>query len=219
MSNPTDYLRAVKSRKAELTTRLETLRVRRLGLERTTEDITARVSQLRLSIVRDEFACATAAQHRDPAERREVEKLLSGFEESLREVHSDNHMLEISERELVREVARISRELSHLDEISDDELRRDNSSRVVGVERLTPRCSRDVVNQAVNALGRIPTWVPRRICEEEIGDALEQIHRFAREAAPGWEQQVRRKVMSTKFWVLVHAIREVVSAALGKKRA
>jgi hypothetical protein len=83
----------------------------------------------------------------------------------------------------------------------------------------TPRVEPTLLTSAVKALGNIPSWVPRRICEEQIGDALEQIHRFARDAAPGWEKQVLRKVRTTKFWVLVNAIREVVSAVLGKKRA
>lgn len=77
----------------------------------------------------------------------------------------------------------------------------------------------DVVASAERGLSSIPSWVPRRICDEEIGDALEYIAAVSRRGAPGWERDVRRKVWSTKLWVLCNAVREVVRAALGKQGA
>ena len=65
-------------------------------------------------------------------------------------------------------------------------------------------------------------WVqillPRRIRDEEIGDALEDLHRIVNDpTCPNVRRAVRWKVVTTWFWVIVHAVRNVTSAILGKK--
>ena len=57
------------------------------------------------------------------------------------------------------------------------------------------------------ALLLVEALVPRRIADEEIGDALERIEKFRREGRPRW--CITLVVASTVFWVVVHAIRDV----------
>jgi hypothetical protein len=57
--------------------------------------------------------------------------------------------------------------------------------------------------------------VPKRLADEEIGDALESIARLARERRPKW--QIYLKAASAAFFVLLNALHEVSSSLLGKK--
>lgn len=58
--------------------------------------------------------------------------------------------------------------------------------------------------------------LPRRLWEEELGDALEVLHALRKSGAPGW--QIRLKILSTVAWGLVNALREVMSAVTGQAR-
>lgn len=58
--------------------------------------------------------------------------------------------------------------------------------------------------------------LPRRLWEEELGDALEVLHALRKSDAPSW--QIRLKIFSTFAWGLVNALREIMSAATGQAR-
>jgi hypothetical protein len=55
------------------------------------------------------------------------------------------------------------------------------------------------------ALGWVELLVPRRIADEEIGDALEVIRRLVEQRRPAWCVYV--KVMTTVGWALFNAVR------------
>ena len=59
--------------------------------------------------------------------------------------------------------------------------------------------------------------VPRRIAEEEIGGALEQIHYLSSLGRPRW--QLWLKVVTTLFWVCLNSLREITSAVRGRASA
>jgi hypothetical protein len=66
------------------------------------------------------------------------------------------------------------------------------------------------------------SWVsyllPSRLRNELVGDALEDIHRIINDHnCPNVYRAVRWKVISTCFFLLVNAVRNVSSAILGKK--
>jgi len=52
-------------------------------------------------------------------------------------------------------------------------------------------------------------WVPARIANEEVGDAVQQMVRYADEGRPAW--WLYAKAVSYVFWTAVHAISDVVS--------
>jgi hypothetical protein len=68
-----------------------------------------------------------------------------------------------------------------------------------------------------SAFNVVELVLPPGMCKEEIGDALEQIHRMVLSSGgcPKW--RVWLKVVSTCSWVLVNSVRQVSSAILGKK--
>jgi hypothetical protein len=61
----------------------------------------------------------------------------------------------------------------------------------------------------------IELLVPRRLADEEIGDAMELIDRLALAGCPRW--QIYLKAASAVLFVLLNAVREVSSSVLGKK--
>lgn len=63
----------------------------------------------------------------------------------------------------------------------------------------------------------IELCVPPRISSEEIGDALEVLESLAAAGAPSWKLHL--KIASTVFWLGLNVVREVVTAALGRKPA
>lgn len=70
---------------------------------------------------------------------------------------------------------------------------------------------------AVSALDFLSMLVPKRIANEEIGDALEQINAMVRARRPRWFINV--KVATTFFWVTVHTLlhyAERVAGIIGK---
>jgi hypothetical protein len=70
-----------------------------------------------------------------------------------------------------------------------------------------------VVVRAQRTFDVLCTYVPARIANEQVGDALELIHEMVREGAPKWK--VRAKVASTTFWVLAHSGLELVLRVAG----
>jgi hypothetical protein len=77
--------------------------------------------------------------------------------------------------------------------------------------QLDPPPARDLAVFRIIAL-----LAPRRIYEEEIGDALEVIAWLRSSGAPRW--QIMLKVASATIWVLINSVRHIVSAALGRDR-
>ena len=60
--------------------------------------------------------------------------------------------------------------------------------------------------------------LPERIRNEEIGDALEDIHRIINDpACPNVYRAVRWKIISTWFWLFWHAVGRISAAILGKR--
>jgi hypothetical protein len=51
--------------------------------------------------------------------------------------------------------------------------------------------------------------LPRRLVNEQLGDALEQINGYANEGKPVW--WIRVKTISALFWTAVHALGEIIS--------
>jgi hypothetical protein len=67
----------------------------------------------------------------------------------------------------------------------------------------------------VQALFRLITLLgPRRVVNEELGDALEQIHQLQRDGEPRW--RIYLKMCSAIFWVGVNIAREISSVFWGK---
>lgn len=56
---------------------------------------------------------------------------------------------------------------------------------------------------------------PKRIWNEDVGDALETIH--AMERAGCSRLKIKVKVVSTYFWVFIAVVRELVAALTGRK--
>jgi hypothetical protein len=66
------------------------------------------------------------------------------------------------------------------------------------------------VPSAFQFLGLI---LPRRLWEEDLGDALEHLSMLRRFGAPSW--QLRLKVTSTVFWLSLNAVRELMATIQG----
>jgi hypothetical protein len=58
--------------------------------------------------------------------------------------------------------------------------------------------------QAERVLDTWAIWMPDRVVDEQLGDALEDINRRIREDQPRWA--IRLKVAATMFWLTVHSI-------------
>lgn len=81
--------------------------------------------------------------------------------------------------------------------------------------RAVPDRSRLRVAESIFSL--VELFVPSRISAEEIGDALEVLDDLAADCAPSWKLHL--KIASTVFWLGVNVVREIVTAALGKRPA
>jgi hypothetical protein len=71
--------------------------------------------------------------------------------------------------------------------------------------------------RAGKVLDLLSLVVSRRIGQEDIGDALECLHRLACLGCPRW--QLWLKTASTVFWVLLNSLREITSAVRGRASA
>lgn len=81
----------------------------------------------------------------------------------------------------------------------------------------TAPLQQEQVEYAARLLDLVSLIVPRRLAQEEIGDALERTHRLASLGRPRWE--IWLKVSTTVFWVLVNSLREITSAVRGRASA
>lgn len=90
--------------------------------------------------------------------------------------------------------------------------------RLRGVIRLsTGHAGARTMRTATLALDLLSMLVPKRISNEEIGDALEQIHAMVKARRPRWFIYV--KVVTTFFWVGVHTglhYAERIAGIIGK---
>ncbi len=62
--------------------------------------------------------------------------------------------------------------------------------------------------RAERSFNTLSSFLPKRLCNEEIGDALEDITRRVREGQPVW--QLYAKMLSTWVWVLWHGLWDFV---------
>ena len=71
---------------------------------------------------------------------------------------------------------------------------------------------------AESAFRWVGILLPKRIRDEEIGDALEDINRILRDpTCPNVLKAVRWKIASTWFWLAVHALGRIGAAIRGRK--
>lgn len=96
----------------------------------------------------------------------------------------------------------------------EDAVSRESTPEILEIQRIL---FHQPLKRPRQALEFVSLLVPRRIAEEEIGDALEQIHRLSCLGRPRW--QLWLKVMTTLFWVLINSIREITSAVRGRASA
>lgn len=73
------------------------------------------------------------------------------------------------------------------------------------------------IRRSINVLDSLSLLVPRRLAEEEIGDALERVRNLVRLGRPRWH--VWLKVATTVFWVCLNSLREITSAVRGRASA
>jgi hypothetical protein len=69
------------------------------------------------------------------------------------------------------------------------------------------------MRRAKKAFDLLEALVPQRIANEEIGDALELIHRWVKARRPKW--MIYLKVATTFFWVLTHSVLDWIIKAGG----
>jgi len=74
-----------------------------------------------------------------------------------------------------------------------------------------------IIDQASKALDLLEALVPRRIANEEIGDAQEYIHRMVAAHRPRW--MIYLKVATTYFWILTHALAASITRAADALRS
>jgi hypothetical protein len=76
---------------------------------------------------------------------------------------------------------------------------------------------RQIIDQASKALDLLEALVPRRIANEEIGDAQEYIHRMVKAHRPRW--MIYLKVGTTYFWILTHSLVSFIARAADAVRS
>ena len=77
--------------------------------------------------------------------------------------------------------------------------------------------NRESMVRAQSAFRWIGILLPKRIRDEEIGDALQDIQRIMCDpSCPNVRRAVRWKIVSTWFWLVWHAVGRIRSAILGK---
>jgi len=70
------------------------------------------------------------------------------------------------------------------------------------------------VLRAQRTFDRLGSWLPARIDNEQVGDALETVHAMVLRGEPRWKVHVH--VASTAFWVLAHTALELSLRLAGK---
>jgi hypothetical protein len=90
------------------------------------------------------------------------------------------------------------------------------------LERLNAKMERTIAKResmvrAGSAFRWIGILLPKRIRDEEVGDALEDIQRIMCDpSCPNVRRAVRWKIVSTWFWLLWHAVGRIRAAIWGK---
>jgi hypothetical protein len=69
--------------------------------------------------------------------------------------------------------------------------------------------------QAGRAFRWLAILTPKRVWNEDVGDALETIEVMKRSGCS--RHQIRMKIVSTYFWVMVAVVRELIAALTGRK--
>lgn len=69
------------------------------------------------------------------------------------------------------------------------------------------------VARARRAFDKLGAWLPRRIANEQLGDALEDIHELALRGEQGWKVSVR--MGRAVFWALAHTALELALRLTG----
>jgi len=165
--------------------------------------------------------------HRDPY-RAEIERLVLECAPdariiwngpALRAEYVDRSMFDEVGQRLWDHRNRLVHNSQHTGGVSAEALNLANSWTLIEPEVLELERRERALNRAAARVATvfdlIELLVPRRIADEEIGDALELIGRLAAEGRPRW--QIYLKAASATFFVLLNAVREVSSSLLGKK--
>ena len=71
------------------------------------------------------------------------------------------------------------------------------------------------LTRALHAFAWLAILTPKRIWNEDVGDALETIAGMQRGGCS--KLHIRAKIVSTYFWVLVAVLRELIAALTGRK--
>ena len=97
-------------------------------------------------------------------------------------------------------------------------LQKDPTLDEVILEFLAEWRSSRAVHRASRALSWLEVVFPKRVLNEEIGDALEVISRIARDPRSSHRAvKIALKVVTTTFWVVVNSVRVISSSLFGKK--
>ncbi|PTL82157.1 hypothetical protein [Vitiosangium sp. GDMCC 1.1324] len=75
----------------------------------------------------------------------------------------------------------------------------------------------ELLLETLRLFDAVGAHIPRRISDEELGDALEAIHKMVQEGQPRWRIQVR--ILSTLFWVSAHSVQDCVHELVGTETA
>lgn len=92
---------------------------------------------------------------------------------------------------------------------------REDLDLVVHVEDVTPEKPARSVTTAQGVFTWLAILAPRRVWQEEAGDALEVI--AAMERAEYSAFKIRLKILSTIVWVLLNGLRELIAGLTGRK--
>lgn len=73
-----------------------------------------------------------------------------------------------------------------------------------------------VVRRVEGFLGLWGRWASARVANEELGDALELIHKLAGVGVPAWMLYAQAGVSA--FWALVHTVQDAAQRLTGRQR-
>lgn len=124
-------------------------------------------------------------------------------------VDGDELMQEIIE--VIRQQRATQEALRQQDKRFVHQAQRESASLLVPATNPATRALR----AASHVFALVEIIVPKRVASEEIGDALEVIARLLIEQRPVW--QIYVKLVATVFWILAHAVRDVVKGPAGQK--
>jgi hypothetical protein len=71
--------------------------------------------------------------------------------------------------------------------------------------------------QTLGFFDTISLFIPDRIADEDLGDAIEDIHRRLYAGQHPW--RIYCKMASTAFWIAINSLREIIGALGGKAKA